>query len=142
MRGISAKTPSGAELKISTGSEQDFFPDEMLNIVIDCLDSASKGLIADCRRSHVLGEILANNQGSKELNNRREKIKAALRGYSSMTKATSDSLTEMGFDISEEGKHYKLTYNGDGRYTFSLSKSGSDHRSGLNLASDISKTVF
>jgi hypothetical protein len=48
----------------------------------------------------------------------------------------------MGFAISDEGKHYKLVFQGDDRYSFSLAKSGSDHRGGLNAASDISRLLF
>ena len=59
-----------------------------------------------------------------------------------MTRDVSEALTELGFSISEDGKHYKLTYMDDDRYTFALPKSGSDYRGGLNAASDISKRVF
>ncbi|GMU46359.1 MAG: hypothetical protein AMXMBFR26_11410 [Porticoccaceae bacterium] len=51
-------------------------------------------------------------------------------------------LEEMGFSITEEGKHYKLTFQDDDRYTFTLPKSGSDHRGGLNAASDIGRLLF
>jgi len=52
------------------------------------------------------------------------------------------ALEEMGFEITDDGKHYKLTYEDDDRYTFTLPRSGSDRRGGLNAASDIAKRLF
>jgi hypothetical protein len=51
-------------------------------------------------------------------------------------------LQDIGFDISEEGKHYKIIFQGDDRYTFTMPKSGSDYRGGLNLAGDISRLLL
>ena len=48
----------------------------------------------------------------------------------------------MGFRISNGGKHYKLVYQGDDRYTYTLPSSGSDHRGGLNAANDIGRLMF
>lgn len=51
-------------------------------------------------------------------------------------------LTELGFVISEEGKHYKLTYYGDGRYWTTIAKSPSDNRTGTNVALTIIKNML
>ena len=59
-----------------------------------------------------------------------------------MAGSTASDLEELGFTISDGGKHYKITYMGDDRYVFALPKSGSDHRGGLNAASDIGKRVY
>jgi hypothetical protein len=48
-----------------------------------------------------------------EANSRQTHLKRALNGYRSMDKATSRQLKELGFELSEEGKHWKLVYNGD-----------------------------
>jgi cytochrome c-type biogenesis protein CcmE len=50
-----------------------------------------------------------------------------------MDKATSRQLKELGFELSEEGKHWKLVYNGVIPDTFSyiLPKTGSDYRRDL-----------
>jgi hypothetical protein len=55
---------------------------------------------------------------------------------------TKKGLETLGFSIEEEGKHHKLTFGGDDRYTFTLPKSGGDHRGGLNAAAGISKRLF
>ena len=59
-----------------------------------------------------------------------------------MEARTRRGLEEMGFSISDDGKHYKLVFQGDDRYTFTLAKSGSDHRGGLNAAGDIARLLF
>jgi hypothetical protein len=59
-----------------------------------------------------------------------------------MTPTIKSDLNNLGFTIDDDGKHYKLIYMQDDRYTFPLPKSGSDWRGGMNAASDISKRVF
>lgn len=51
-------------------------------------------------------------------------------------------LEDFGFLIEDGGKHYKIIFQGDERYTFTLPKSGSDHRGGLNAASDIARLLL
>lgn len=44
--------------------------------------------------------------------------------------------------VDEAGKHWKAVYQEDDRYTFTISKTSSDHRAGKNLASTILKKLF
>ncbi|MFO1318556.1 MAG: hypothetical protein U1F52_02985 [Burkholderiales bacterium] len=60
----------------------------------------------------------------------------------SLDQKSKRTLEEMGFELSDDGKHYKIVFQGDDRYSFSLPKSGSDHRGGLNAASDIGRLLF
>ena len=62
--------------------------------------------------------------------------------YDSMTARLRQSLENLGFEITEDGKHYKLTYFGDGRYTITISKTPSDARTGRNSAMQIIRDVF
>jgi hypothetical protein len=59
-----------------------------------------------------------------------------------MDAKTRNALGRLGFDLTDDGKHYKAVFQGDGRYTFSFSKTSSDHRTGKNLASDINNKLF
>lgn len=128
------------DLTLSLGGEQQLTDNEFHDIVIDALAVQVNNLTG--RREEVLRKILDNNQPFGHLSRKREFIKALLRGYRSMTPEIRGSLVQMGFTFSEEGKHIKLTYRGDGRYTFILSKSASDHRTGLNTAGEISRSIF
>ncbi|HAZ61697.1 MAG TPA: hypothetical protein DCY89_09005 [Gammaproteobacteria bacterium] len=73
---------------------------------------------------------------------KRGQLKQLLKGSSGVDAKVRRGLEEMGFTISEEGKHYKIVYQGDDRYTFTLPKSGSDYRGGLNAASDIARLLY
>lgn len=127
---------------LDSGDEQEFFDGEFVEILKDAIGSAANNCQPDSRRQDVLHAFCVSNAAGEELRLRKEKLKNVLRQYSTMDKDTARELRELGFNISEDGKHYKLTYMGDERYVFALPKSGSDHRGGLNAASDIGKRVF
>jgi DNA repair exonuclease SbcCD ATPase subunit len=134
--------PKGAGVQLSTGGEQEFFDGEFLEVIVDSLNSALNNTQNDSRRQHILSAIANSNSAKGELRERRERLKDVLRQYQSMEKHTARELGGLGFTISEDGKQFKITYMGDDRYVFALPKSGSDHRGGLNAASDIGKRVF
>lgn len=49
---------------------------------------------------------------------------------------------ELGFTISEDGRHYKVRLNNDTRYLATISKTASDHRTGENSASKICQEML
>lgn len=59
-----------------------------------------------------------------------------------MTPAISKELEEIGFALSEDGKHIKLVFAEDPWYTGTLSKTGSDFRAGDNTAHDLLRSIF
>ena len=59
-----------------------------------------------------------------------------------MTGRIRQSLKELGFEITEEGKHYKVTYYGDSRYQTTYAKTPSDGRSGKNCAQETINMAF
>ncbi|WP_420479025.1 hypothetical protein [Brevundimonas sp. FT23028] len=129
-------------VRIKVGSEQDYYPDEISSVIRDAAADALSRVQDNGRREHILKAVADNNPASNVPHERRENLKTLLRDYRSLNKEIRDGLTEMGFSISEDGKHVKLTYQGDDRYTFTIPKTGSDHRGGLNSVSDISKRLF
>lgn len=118
-------------LTIRTGPERDLYPGEIGDLVRNAIHDAATGA-PDSRRVHVLRSILDANPATEEPNRFRDKLKELLRGSKTVDRRVRKGLEELGFDVSEGGKHYKLVFRGDPRYTFALSKSGSDHRGGLN----------
>ena len=88
------------------------------------------------RRKHILESILENNPMQGKGGELREKIKSVLKGYTNLDKKIRNQLEDIGFKI-EEGTHYKVRFKDDPRYSFVLTKSGSDSKSGgLNAATD------
>ncbi|WP_456082183.1 hypothetical protein [Leptotrichia sp.] len=51
-------------------------------------------------------------------------------------------LETLGFEISDDGKHYKWTYYGDHRYVATAAKTCSDGRTGMDLSAIIEKLMF
>ncbi len=127
---------------LQTGLERDLYTNEITQIVLDALHDAESRLQEGSRRSHVLRAIIENAPPTNFAEEKRVAIKDLLRGYRSLDAKVKRGLEELGFSISDDGKHHKLVFQDDDRYTFILSKSGSDHRGGLNAASEISKKFY
>ena len=129
-------------IRLRTGAEQDLYRGELTQIVRDAIEEAARRVQPDSRREHVLRAVLDLLGPNENAENFRTELKRLLRDYRRMDGRTKRGLEALGFSIEEEGKHHKLTFGCDDRYTFTLPKSGGDHRGGLNAAADISKRLF
>lgn len=135
--------PDDGNILLSPGTERNFYDQEILGIVLDALADARKYVRPDSRRQHVLQSIVdANPLPHRIATTRHETLKDLLCGMTTIDARIRRGLESMGFRISNGGKHYKLLYQGDDRYTYSLPQSGSDRRGGLKAASDISRLMF
>lgn len=143
LRGYESRLGSTTGELLKSGSERDLYQHELLGIILDAVEEASSRAPSDSRRQHVLRSVSSANMLQKNTaSDYRERLKRLLRGTSTIDSRIRRELEDMGFDISEEGKHYKLVFQGDDRYTYTLPKSGSDWRGGLNAASDIGRLLF
>lgn len=142
IRRLSASTQSSASGFIQRGTEQDLYQHEIVDIIIGALTDANRVARQGSRRQHVLQDLIKANPASSARQALEEEIKTLFKAYQDMDAKTKNALARLGFDLTEEGKHYKAIFQGDGRYTFSISKTSSDHRAGKNLASDINNTLF
>ena len=127
---------------IYMGQEAELFHDEIREIIMDAIDDNLKNTQTETRRYDVLKDILDHNEYPHRLREIHERLKTLMTGYKTMTAPMRQELMDMGFDISEDGKHYKLTYRNDPRYYTTISKSGSDHREGKNIVSKITRTML
>jgi hypothetical protein len=124
------------------GAEQDLYPGERRHLLRRILVDASASTVDDSRRRHLIEDLLqANATEECPVEMLGEGIKEALREYRSLDGRTRQALVGLGFAVSSDGKHHKLVFRGDDRYTFALPKSGSDHRGGLNAASQIKRQL-
>ena len=142
VRRYQAQNPMQSGLVLQTAPEQDLYAGELLGVVRDALADAVTRVTDDSRRQHILNSIVRGNPPTGEAEAMRTRLKTLLRDFRSMDAKVRSSLQDMGFEISEDGKHFKVVFQGDYRYTFTMPKSGSDHRGGLNLASDIARLLF
>lgn len=135
------RSTSGQPL-LYRGAERDFFTDEIKDFVLQALQQVFEATPEKTRKKDALRDVLAANDYQELLRNRAETVKRLLSSYDRLTPDTRKALEDMGFEIGEEGKHYKLTYFGDERYVEAIPKTPSDHRSGKNIVSQINNRIL
>ena len=142
--GLRAKLSSVEEVPLLYfGNEEEFFQNEIKEMVLDALEERLKNSDENSRQADVLRDILDKNGECKHVADQKaQRLKAELTGYRNMSKSIRRMLSEMGFVITEQGKHYKLTYYGDPRYWTTLAKTSSDDRAGKNAALTIINKMF
>ena len=124
------------------GDEFEFYQGEIKDLLLAALTEALKTTVPKSRRAHIISDIIRNNDYQKLSLTKAEELKKLLNNYDRMSDKTKQELKNLGFEIKEEGKHYKITYYGDGRYQTSFSKTPSDRRTGKNIAQQTIKIVF
>lgn len=124
------------------GEERDLYTGEIKEIILEIMSEYQKSCKEDSRRWHVISDLMESNEFKNIPEKRREQLKNALRGYKNLNGSLKSLLETLGFEISDDGKHYKWTYYGDHRYVVTAAKTCSDNRAGMNLSSVIDKTIF
>lgn len=124
------------------GEEQDLYPFEQKSMLIEILERELKSTKANSRKAHILTALLNANKCDNTVDEKRKRIKACLHGYSKMTATIRKELEDIGFSLSDDGKHVKAVFGEDQRYMGTLSKTGSDHRAGDNIAHDLIRLIF
>lgn len=124
------------------GNEKDLYQGERSSIIVEALETASAASEDHSRRKIILDDIINSSKQEGQRETLLQELKDLLRSYTQMTPNTRSQFERLGFEVSEEGKHYKLVFRGDSRYPFILPKTGSDHRGGLNAYSDLKKRLF
>ena len=142
-QGLKAKLDTVSEQPVLyLGEEKEFYPSEIRDLILLVLSEAVSGSQETTRRSDVVKDILRHNDYQRISEHKAGEIKKLLKTYEGMTAPVRQTLEAMGFVITEDGKHYKLTYYGDERYQVIISKTPSDVRTGKNSAAKINRMVF
>lgn len=142
-QGLRAKFAAAEEAPlIFHGEEEDFFEGEIRDMVLGVLTEALAATEHATRRADVLADVLESNPYYRLSEERKQRIKNLFKGYKSLTGAMRQELASLGFEITEAGKHYKITYRGDQRYMVTVGKTPSDNRSGSNNAAVIGKVML
>lgn len=120
---------------------QEFYEGEQHDLVVNVLKKSLQSYDPRGRAYELISGMLDVN---KEQGNGRaifEGIRSLLSKGQALTKRELGEFKRMGFDVTSDGKHYKLKFHGSSKYLFTLSKSPGDDRFGKNLISDISKKL-
>lgn len=124
------------------GEEEDFYPDEIKDMILGALDEVRMNSEATTRRADILDDILHSNEYQHLSEQRKQRVKAMFKGYKNVSSAMKQELMDLGMTISDDGKHYKLTYRDDPRYMVTIGKTPSDNRAGNNNAALINKIML
>ena len=127
---------------LQAGKEQELEANEFRDLLIDALQNYKNSVESNSRRSHIVEDLLDSNSSDGIADQKKSDIKGLLRGYRNLDSALRAKLEKLGFSITEDGKHYKLTYRNDPRYQYTLSKTASDGRTGLNAATHMARMFF
>lgn len=127
---------------LSFGKESDLYQQEQKELILSCMREYSKCVPENSRRKHIIDSILESNPSSGSLKKTEEELRRLAPHISDMDKATLRQFAELGFDITSDGKHYKMIYHGDERYMFSAPKTASDSRAGKNLICEMINTLL
>lgn len=143
-QGLRAKLNGINEVPILyMGDEDELFQDEIKEMLLKAIDMLLKNTDEKTRQADVLQDILKSNggyQGTAEI--KAQTVKQLLKGYKKMSGTMRQTLVDLGFSVTEDGKHYKLTYHGDPRYRTILAKTASDGHAGMNAALAIIKNML
>lgn len=131
-----------AEPVLVKGSECDLYPGEIKEMVLDLVSDGIKNTNDKSRRQDVYNDVLNANDYQNVRKKREKEIKDLFKGYKSLNSEMRKKLEKYGFTITEEGKHYRLTYHGDHRYSTTIAKTGSDNREGMNIATEILRDMM
>lgn len=142
-QGLKAKLDSCDSVPILyMGDEYEFYQGEVKDLILSVLSDSAANIQSGSRRQHVVKDIIRSNDYQKISEAKAAEVKRLLKNYDGMSGKLRQELKELGFEITEEGKHYKVTYYGDGRYHTVFAKTPSDHRSGKNNAQTVINMCF
>jgi len=143
-QGIKAKLDAADALPaLLMGRERDLCPGEVKDMLLSVLDDALRTSIRPrSRRADIVRDIIMSNDYQGLAAAKAEQVKTLLKNYSGMDPRLRQQLGQLGFEITEQGKHYKLRYHGDERYQLTFAKTPSDVRGGLNSALEAIKVAF
>lgn len=141
IRRLEAAAGAGDGLRASM-NEPEYYPGEIQDAIIYNLSLATANLEKNGRRWHIIQDLLATTKATGIEEEFSDTIKRCFASTGDLTTDARRALEDLGFVLREDGRHFKVLYQNDGRYTFTISRSSSDHRAGKNLASQILRTLF
>ena len=121
---------------------KEFFTGEQYDLIVGILEAAILSMNAEHRDHELLSGILQRNKIKGEGLPTLDAIEQALKdGGDRMGPREFAQLERYGFKIVSDNKHYKLIYKDNPKYQFTIDKTASDHRTTLNIISDITKKI-
>lgn len=127
---------------LTMGNEADLYVGEIRDMIVTELKNSAVANGDACRRFDIIHDIVCANSYEAVIEQRFTMLKSVLKTYDRMTPKVRKVLNDLGFAVTEDGKHYKLTYYNDDRYVVTIAKTPSDVRAGKNIVAEIRKKVY
>lgn len=122
------------------GKEPEFYEGEYNDLLHHYLSNILKQKDPQSRGYLLIKSLLDQNPKDGTTDEKLGRIRDLLANNDRLTSTMRSELKDLGFTITENGKHIKLVFH-DPKYTFSMSRTPSDHRAAQNMASDVLKVV-
>jgi hypothetical protein len=120
---------------------KEFFDCEQQDLIITVLEAALLKMNDDNRDYELLFDILQRNKLKGNGLPVLEAIEQLFKDGDRIGQREISQLERYGFEIVSDNTHYKIVYQGNPQYAFTLEKTPSDHRYGRNMISDITKKL-
>lgn len=127
---------------LEPGEEQEYYPGELKDAVLQALEIARKGLHDDSRRQHLVDDLLEANTTTGYEDEFTQQLKGSLSTMSDFGGDERRALRDLGFTLEEDRRHVRALFQGDERYAVTIPKTASDHRTGKNLVSSVRNLLF
>lgn len=137
VNGLETQTSMSGDRMLYSGDEKEWYAGEAADYVLSILTEALQNIPEDSRKATILKDILNHNPYQKIHEKRKEQVRTILSGYRNLNDEMEHNLNSLGYTITTNGAHYKVTPYNDARYMTIMSKTASDHRAGLEIAGEI-----
>jgi len=127
---------------IFKGKEIELFDNEQAEIIIELIEDKIRTGNVSMRMRNMLMSILEANERTSNKEVYLTQLKKVLTEPGGLSKQGKRDLVKLGFNLTEDGKHYKLEIKGDGRYSHPIAKTPSDFRSQENNFSQLKRHLF
>lgn len=129
-----------------TATENELYADELKDVILKILEKERGEMDQDSnlissRKFHVLDNILKLNEQTGKASQIANCLRGIVDKSCNLNAQKKRQLIELGFEI-KIGTHYKIIFNQDERYAFTLSKTASDFRSNTNTLKDAINMLF
>lgn len=133
----------GQQPLLYVNSIEEFYPDEIRQILLDVLDKGRNNLSDGSRRQEIVDAILADNEKTDLLKQKSEEMRSLVRTTERFSQEQANRFRQAGFDVEKLGSsHWKLIFHGNPRYSFTLSATPSDFRSAQETVHTFIRALF
>lgn len=131
---------------IKGGEEFDVYDEEikdlLLNIIESYFTSREDAFDKNDREYKILCDIIKSNCKKNYATHIFNECKDIFNNYSSVSEKMKNDLSKIGLEIVNAGKHNKLRFIGDERFSVTFAKTTSDKRAGENIVNHIKKALL